>query len=177
MNAWQVFIAASISIACISLADLLIERVSTFSKLLMHITRLPSRIHACLLSPTRTHFPWSLNSPGILILRNHIWILLFSSLYFVRTHAVLVWWVHPFWVLGIFPCLAVSLLELATSNWMAKKTTKLTIGIWESVGTKWASPVGERHECCGSLLCCCFGGFVCLSKDSFQVLGCGSMLK
>lgn len=80
---------------------------------------------------------------------------------------------------GFYPLLLTSfwnlhfLIERAT-----KTTTKLSIGIWEYFGTKWVSLADTRHECCGSLIFCWFGGFLYLNEDfNFQVFGCGLVLK
>lgn len=105
-----------ISMAFIPLAELLIQWASTFSKFLIHVTKLPSRIHSSPLysplHPAKFDRPISLDPLPVLrcsfeeTLTNllgethHIWIMFFSSLCSVKSYIVFVEWMIPFWVLG-----------------------------------------------------------------------------
>lgn len=105
-----------ISTAFIPLAELVIQWASTFSRLLIHVTKLPSKIHSSPLnSPLhRPKFDGPIFLDRLPVLRfsfeetltnllgetYHVWIMFFSSLCSVRSYMVFVEWMIPFSVLG-----------------------------------------------------------------------------
>ena len=125
-----------ISTAFIPLAELLVQWASTFSRLLIDVTKLPSKIHSFPLNCPKFDGPFSLDPLPVLrfsfeeTLTNllgetyPVWIMFFPSLCSVRSYVVFVGWMIPFWVLGsvVFTPLLVAASNQSKPlrNWMVE---------------------------------------------------------